>query len=126
MTKHFLCKLVPPRSTFAFDMTETEATFMQQHVGYWQRLSDQGIAVIFGPVLDPTGVWGLGIVEAADEPEVHALGEQDPIMKSGLGFRFEVYDRRQETGDRRQELQEFRSSGFRILQGRQNFRFCNS
>lgn len=79
--KQFLCKLIPPRPTFAQDM--------QEHVDYWKDLSDRRIAIIFGPVLDPKGTWGVAIVEAASEPEAHILGRNDPAVQAG--FTFEVY-----------------------------------
>lgn len=62
--KQFLRKLIPPRPTFAQDMTEVERKIMQEHIIYWKDLSDRGIAIIFGPVLDPIGTWGVAIVEA--------------------------------------------------------------
>ena len=52
-------------------------------------LSDRRIAIIFGPVLDPKGTWGLAIVEVASEPEAHILGRNDPAVQAG--FTFEVY-----------------------------------
>jgi uncharacterized protein len=69
-----LYKLVPPRATFVQDMTEAEGKPMEEHAIYWKGLIDRGIAIVFGLVLDPKGPWGVGIVEAADEPDVHALG----------------------------------------------------
>ena len=50
-------------------------------VGYWKDLSDRRIAIIFGPVLDPKGTWGLAIVEVASEPEAHILGRNDPAVR---------------------------------------------
>lgn len=87
--KRFLYQLIPPRPTFAQDMTETERKVMQEHALYWKDLTDKRIAVAFGPVLDPKGVWGLAIVEAANEQDVRALGANDPAVKAGLTF--EVY-----------------------------------
>ena len=87
--KEFLCKLIPPRPTFAQDMTEVERKTMQEHVVYWKDLSDRRIAIIFGPVLDPKGTWGLAIVEVASEPEAHILGRNDPAVQAG--FTFKVY-----------------------------------
>jgi uncharacterized protein len=87
--KQFLCKLIPPRPTFAQDMTEVERMIMQEHVDYWKDLSDRRIAIIFGPVLDPKGTWGIAIVEVASEPEAHILGKNDPAVQ--VGFTFEVY-----------------------------------
>jgi uncharacterized protein len=87
--KRFLYQLIPPRPMFAQDMTETERKVMQEHALYWKDLTDKRIAVVFGPVLDPKGVWGLAIVEAASEQEVRTLGANDPALKAGLTF--EVY-----------------------------------
>jgi uncharacterized protein YciI len=39
--------------------------------------------VIFGPVLDSTGSWGLGVVEAEDEEELRAFAARDPVVTSG-------------------------------------------
>ena len=67
MNKYFLCKLIPPRPTFAQDMTEAEAKLMQQHAAYWKDLMDRGLVVIFGPVADPKGVYGVAILELEEE-----------------------------------------------------------
>jgi uncharacterized protein YciI len=92
--KHFLFKLIPPRATFSQDMTETERNVMQQHVSYWKDLTDKGVAIIFGPVGDPNGAYGLGIVEVEDENVVYELSANDPVIKSGLDFRYETYPMR--------------------------------
>jgi hypothetical protein len=65
--KYFLYKLIPPRPTFPQDMTEAEGKIMQEHVAYWQDLADRRITIIFGPILDPDGAYGIAIVEAKDE-----------------------------------------------------------
>jgi hypothetical protein len=88
-TKQFLYKLIPKRPTFAQDMTEVERRVMQEHAIYWKGLTDRGIAIVFGLVLDPKGPWGVAIVEVADEPDARALGTNDPAVKAGLTF--EVY-----------------------------------
>jgi uncharacterized protein YciI len=87
--KQFMYKLIPPRPTFAQDMTEAERKVMQEHVVYWKGLTDRRIAIVFGPVLDPKGPWGVAIVEVADEADARALGTNDPAVKAGLTF--EVY-----------------------------------
>ena len=53
--RQFLFKLIAPRPTFAQDMMEAERKVMQEHVVYWKGLADRGVAVVFGPVLDPKG-----------------------------------------------------------------------
>jgi uncharacterized protein len=39
--------------------------------------------VVFGPVLDDTGSWGLGVVQAEDENELRAFAAGDPAITSG-------------------------------------------
>lgn len=85
---YFLCKLIPPGSTFAEDMSEVERNVMRQHVAYWTGLAERGVAVAFGPVLDPAGVWGVAIIKANDEREAHALFARDPAMSIN---RLEIY-----------------------------------
>ena len=89
-TKHFLYKLIPPRPSFAMDMSEAEAAAMAEHAQYWRGLLAAGSAVAFGPVVEPSGVWGLAVVEAEDEAAVRAFGERDPAVTSGTAT-FEVY-----------------------------------
>ena len=33
--KYYMDKVIPPRPTFAADMTETESAIMSKHVAYW-------------------------------------------------------------------------------------------
>jgi uncharacterized protein YciI len=86
----FLYKLIPPRPTFAMDLSDEEAAVMGDHAGYWGGLVDEDVAVVFGPVADPSGSWGLAVVEADSEDEVRRLGEQDPAVTSGVAT-FEIY-----------------------------------
>jgi len=60
--KHFFVKLIPPRVTFMMDMTDAEKAIMQQHVVYWSKLLEKGTAIAYGPVLDPKGPYGVGII----------------------------------------------------------------
>ena len=39
--------------------------------------------VVFGPVLDDTGSWGLGVIEAEDEQELRAFAAGDPAVTTG-------------------------------------------
>ena len=62
--KYFLYKLLPPRPTFPQDMTEAEGELMREHINYWKTLVDKRIAIIFGPVADPRGIYILGVYTA--------------------------------------------------------------
>jgi uncharacterized protein YciI len=79
--KHFALKLIPCRPTFAQDMTEEERAIMQQHVVYWRALMDKGKVLVFGPVMDPKAVYGLGIIEAENEEEVESFIANDPATQ---------------------------------------------
>ena len=83
-------RLISPRPTFPMDMTESERKVMGEHVAYWTALRDKGIAIVFGPVLDPKGVWGVAVVETSDEATARSLLANDPVEKAGLG-RIEIY-----------------------------------
>jgi uncharacterized protein YciI len=72
------------------EMTESERKVMGEHVNYWTALRDKGIAIVFGPVLDAKGVWGVAVVETPDEAAARALLANDPVEKGGLG-RIEIY-----------------------------------
>jgi uncharacterized protein YciI len=83
----FVFRLKAHRPTFALDMTDEERQIMGRHAAHWQPYIDSGQMVIFGPVLDGTGSWGLGVVEAddEDEEELRAFAEGDPVVTTGIG-----------------------------------------
>lgn len=88
--RFFLFCLQPPRPTFSKDMTAEEGAVMQEHFAYWAKLSQEGTAVVYGPVDDPKGAWGLAVVRVTDEAAVHALQASDPAIKSHKGFHYDV------------------------------------
>ncbi len=88
---YFLYKLTPPRTTFAQDMTAEERTMMQEHSAYWTNLADEDIAIAVGPVADPAGFWGLGIIEVGTEAEAQKIRDNDPATKSNRGFKTEIF-----------------------------------
>ena len=88
---YFFCRLIPPRPSFANDMNDGERRTMQEHAMYWRGKAEKGSAVIFGPVADPKGPWGLGIVDVADEAELHILLAADPAITSTIGMHYETY-----------------------------------
>ena len=81
----YLYKLVPPRPTFAYDMTDSEAAVMERHFAYWQRRLAAGEALVYGPVADPAGAWGLAIIRAESEETARAAVAADPAVADGLG-----------------------------------------
>ena len=87
--KPYLLKLFAPRPTFHLDMTDTEKEVMQRHGLYWRELLDQGIAIAFGPVMDPKESWGVAILQAPDDEHANAIMSGDPAYKAGMHV--EVY-----------------------------------
>ena len=83
----YIIRLTTPRPTFALDMSDEERNIMGQHAAHWQRYIDTGQMVVFGPVLDEHGSWGLGVLEAReeDEDELRAFAANDPVVTSGTG-----------------------------------------
>ena len=79
----FVFRLRAPRPTFAQDMTDEEREIMGRHAAYWQPFVESGQMVVFGPVLDDTGSWGLGVIEAEDEQELRAFAAGDPAITTG-------------------------------------------
>ncbi|MDN3584831.1 YciI family protein [Mucilaginibacter flavus] len=85
---HFAVKLLSPRTTFPGDMTTEEHAIMQQHVAYNKSFLDEGIILVYGPVMDPAGVYGLGIFEVDDEEQVKTILNGDPASTIA---RYEYY-----------------------------------
>jgi uncharacterized protein YciI len=79
----FVLTLRAPRPTFALDMSDDEREIMRRHAAHWGPLVEAGRMVVFGPVLDSTGSWGLAVVEGDDEDEVRAHAAEDPVVTTG-------------------------------------------
>lgn len=94
MEKQFyFFKLIPPRVSFSKDMTDAERAIMLEHIQYWKELTTQGTSVLFGPVMEPQGGWGLGIIEVENEAAAKAIGDNDPSVLKKLNT-FEVHPMR--------------------------------
>ncbi len=91
---HFFFKLIAPRPTFAMDMNDEERAMMGEHLAYWKAKLDRGDVLVFGPVLDPRGPYGVGIVVAEDETAARAFANADPAIRANRGFDCEVYPMR--------------------------------
>ncbi len=74
----FFIRTQNPRPTFHLDMTAEERAVMTRHVAYWSEQAERGTAIVFGPVMDPQGVYGIGVYEVADEAEMRSLLDHDP------------------------------------------------
>jgi uncharacterized protein YciI len=86
----FVCRLLGPRPDFIPTMTDEERALMGAHAGYWMEQMAQGKVIVFGPVADPKGPWGLGVVKVSSAAEMQALEQGDPVIAANRGFRYEV------------------------------------
>jgi uncharacterized protein len=75
---YFFVRTQNPRPTFHLDMTAEERAVMERHVAYWSEKAADGIALVFGPVMDPKGVYGIGVYQVQDGAQMHDLLENDP------------------------------------------------
>ena len=91
--QHYFFKLIPPRPTFPYDMTEKEKQLMDEHGTYFQNEFDAGKLLLYGPVMAPDGAFGVGILEVEDEAEARQFAEKDPSVCAGLN-RWELYSMR--------------------------------
>ena len=87
----YFYKLIPPRPDFPADITPAEASAMQQHVAYWTELMNKGQVLVFGPVADPHGSFGIAVLQLDEGADPSSVGANDPAIKANAGFQFEVY-----------------------------------
>lgn len=73
--------LNPSRPNFAMTMTESERAIMVQHVAYWTEKLKEGKVYAFGPVIDPSEIYGLGVVAVVNEQELIDIIANDPAGK---------------------------------------------
>lgn len=91
--QYFYLKLIPPRPTFAQDITDEERALMEKHGAYCAEQFAAGKLLAYGPVMAPDGAFGVAILEVADEAEARQFGENDPSVRAGMN-RFEFYPMR--------------------------------
>lgn len=88
----YLYRITPPRPTFPADITAAEGAAMERHFGYWHEQLGSGRALVFGPVADPAGAYGIAILTCASEAEAGKICANDPAVTAELGFTFEVFE----------------------------------
>ena len=81
---HFVFRLIPPRPTFHLDMNDDERAIMREHGDYWERHTAAGNVVVYGPVVDPEGSWGLGVIKSGNEAQARSMLERDPAIATRL------------------------------------------
>lgn len=66
-------------------MSDQEREIMTRHAAHWRPYIESGQMVFFGPVLDGSGSWGLGVAEVDDEEDLRAFATADPVVTTGTG-----------------------------------------
>lgn len=84
MNNVYMYRLHAPRPDFSTGMTPDEAEIMRQHAGFWAGLMAEGKVLVFTPVQDPVGDWGMAIVLADDFQTVDGYSRSDPAVLSGM------------------------------------------
>lgn len=82
--KTWFVRLIPPRATFAQDMTAEERKLMGEHYAYWKDQYAKGVCLFGGPVLDPKGVFGVLAIAAETEEQARAIASTDPSVTAGI------------------------------------------
>jgi uncharacterized protein len=72
-------------------MSSEEALVMRRHREYCTPRVEIGVVIAMGPVADPTGAYGVAIVEAPSRTALEAMLASDPAILSETGFSYEVF-----------------------------------
>ncbi|NMO17231.1 hypothetical protein HPC49_22805 [Pyxidicoccus fallax] len=83
----FFVRLIPNRPDFAMSMTADEQATMRAHGEFLQSQLAAGTLVVAGPVLDPSGVFGMAVFEAESVDALRPVLEGDPAKVIG---RYEI------------------------------------
>ena len=54
-------------------------------------MEKEGSVIVLGPVADPRGVYGLAVLEVADQAQAENLIAGDPALKANAGFGSECH-----------------------------------
>lgn len=81
---HFFYKMLPPRADFHVHQSDHEQQIMQRHMEYWQQQAASKKAIVFGPVFDPAGVYGMAIIATESRDDAEMIAQNDPAISEGL------------------------------------------
>jgi uncharacterized protein YciI len=66
-------------------MTADEKDWMKQHGAFLDDLLNKGLIVAHGPVIDPSGGYGVSLYQIPDDQDIAAFTSKDPVVKNGAG-----------------------------------------
>jgi uncharacterized protein YciI len=67
-------------------MTADEKAGMKQHGAFLDDLLEKGLIVAHGPVMDPSGGYGVSLYQITDDQDIKAITSEDPVVKNGAGY----------------------------------------
>jgi hypothetical protein len=74
--QHYFFKLIPPRPTFPYDISDAEKLIMKEHASYFREQFAAGRVLLFGPVLtDTRSTPCSSTAPRRNEPELAAVGD---------------------------------------------------
>jgi uncharacterized protein YciI len=79
----YALRLIASRPDFALTLTDEERAIMGRHAAHWQPYLERGEMVVFGPFDDPTGSFGLAVLESDDEQALREHAAADPAVTTG-------------------------------------------
>lgn len=88
---YFFLKLVAPRADFMQTMNADELELMKEHGAYLKGLMEKGWIGAFGPVAAPDSAFGMALATLAEDVDPQQIVENDPTIRSGTGFSYEVF-----------------------------------
>jgi uncharacterized protein YciI len=65
-------------------MSESERALMMEHGAYVRKFFDAGSVLIYGPVMDAAGSFGMAVLEMEDMAEAERFAQGDPSVKAGV------------------------------------------
>ena len=81
---YFFYKLIAPRPDFHLTLDEKERATMNAHKDYWMQLFERRKVIVYGPVFDPGGVYGMAVLDVESEEEGNSVKNNDPAVSSTI------------------------------------------
>jgi uncharacterized protein len=82
--QQFIIRLQLARPDAATGMTPDEQRLIGEHFQYLKKLTSERKVILAGRTTDDTRLWGIVILQVADEAEARHIMDNDPAIKGGV------------------------------------------
>ncbi len=82
--QRFMIRHIASHESLAQDWSEQEKDLLMEHFGYWRKLQEQGVALVYRSAFDIKGAWGIGIIGTENLSKAQVIAACDPAVKAGL------------------------------------------